>query len=175
MSTSAIDTIETLTRRYAADRATLSDRLGELDADLMAVKRRRLRGIRSALAKATDSKTALEAAIAGNPHLFIKPRTITVDGIRVGIQKGKGKIEWDDDAKVVALIEKYFPDAAEQLVKTARTPIKAAVANLTAADLRRIGVRIVESGDEVIIKPQDSELDKLINRILEDTKDIHEI
>lgn len=169
-----IDTIEDLTRSFARERNTLADRIGELESELLTVKRRKLRGIRSALARTQDAQSALESAIAGAPHLFTSPRTITIDGIRVGITKGKGKIQWDDEQKVCKLIEKHLPELAETLVKVTRKPIRSALASLTTAQLKRIGCRVEETGDAVLIKAQDSELDKLIGRILDETATLTE-
>lgn len=167
-----LDGIEDLTRRFGRARTELGERLSALEAELLATKQRHLRGIRAALAKATDLRDQLANEITAHPELFAKPRTVTVDGIRVGLAKGKGKIVWDDQDKVVALIDRHFPAAAETLVKTRRAPTRAALANLTVAELKKIGCRVEESADEVVIKPQDSELDKLVNRLLEDSKEV---
>jgi len=167
-----LDRIEDFTRRFGSARTELAERLAALETDLLAAKKRHLRGIRASLAKATELRDALSAEIAAHPELFAKPRTITIDGIRVGLAKGKGKIVWDDEDKVVALIERHFPEAVETLVKTTRVPVRGALANLTVAELKKIGCRIEESGDEVLIKPQDSELDKLIGRLLKDTREV---
>jgi hypothetical protein len=91
---------------------------------------------------------------------------ITPDGIRVGFAKQKGKVEWDDEDQVVKLIDKHFPEQAETLTKVKRTPVKGALVNLTAAELKKIGCRITESGDVVVIKPQDSEVEKLVDKML---------
>lgn len=170
-----LDKIEGLTRDFGAARTVLAERMGALEAELLAVKQRHLRGIRTALSKAQDVRDALAAEIEAHPELFEKPRTVTVDGIKVGLAKGKGKIVWDDEATVVALIDKHFPESGDMLVKTTRTPIRAALASLTVAELQRIGCRVEESSDEVVIKPQDSELDKLVDRLLQDSKELREV
>jgi len=170
-STSPMTQIEELTRTYSKDRQLLSDRMSQLDAELTAVKRRRLRGIRSALGKAQESGSKLESAITRHPELFEKPRTVTIDGIKVGLAKGKGQILWDNKEKVVKAIERHFPDQAEVLLKTTRTPVKKALTNLSTAQLKAIGCRVIDTGDQVVIKPADGELDKLISRLLEEASD----
>ena len=166
-----IDTIEELTRNFAASRNLLTERLSDLNVEIREAKRRRWRGIKNALEKVKDDQTRLENAIADNPHLFQRPRTITIDGIRVGLQKGKGKIEWDDADKVIALIEKHLPDQADVLIKVTRSPARAALASLSVAELKKIGCRIEETADQVLIKAQESELEKLVNRIIEEGED----
>lgn len=170
-----LDILEDLTRDFARKRETLQDRLRDLEHELTYVKRRRLRGIRSALALTQDAQAALESQIANNPDLFVRPRTITIDGVKVGLAKGKGKVEWDDVDRVVALIDRHFGDQADTLVKVTRTPVRAALSNLTIAELKKIGCRVEETGDQIVIKPQDSELDKLVNRLLSDTQDLEAI
>lgn len=171
---SSIENIENLTRSYATARSHLGELLGALEADIIALRRRRIRGIRAALAKAQDAQAAVVKEVSAHPELFVKPRSITVDGIRVGIQKGKGAIEWDDDALVCKLIRRHLADEAELLIKVTEKPIKGALKNLTVSELRKIGCTVQESGDEVFLKPQDSELDKLMKRILKEAQSVEE-
>lgn len=173
-TTTNLDQIEDLTRAYARERATLADRIGDLEAELTAIKRRRLRGIRNALDRAVDARDALSGAIAAAPALFEKPRTVTIDGIRVGIMKSKGKIAWDDDDKVCQLIDRHFPASADTLTRVTRKPVAAALKELNVAELKRIGCRVEETGDQVVIKPQDGELDKLVGRLLAEASSIED-
>jgi len=46
--------------------------------------------------------------------------------------------------------------------------IKKAACNLDAATLKRLGIEIADAGDEVVIAPVDSALDKLLDRLLEE-------
>jgi hypothetical protein len=171
----SLDHIEDLTRAYSRERAALADRIGDLETELTAIRRRRLRGIRSALARTQDAQAELQAAVAGAPELFVKPRTVTIDGIRVGIMKGKGKIAWDDDDQVCRLIDRHFAASADTLTRTTRKPVAAALKELNVAELKRIGCRVEETGDQVVVKPQDSELDKLVGRLLDDTASIEDL
>ena len=76
--------------------------------------------------------------------------------------------EWEDDSQVVKLIQKHFPEQFDVLVKTIEKPIKDSLANLSVADLKRIGVTVTDSGDCVVIKSMDSEIDKLVDALLKD-------
>lgn len=62
--------IETLTKEYAAARAVVADRVNALDDEARAMQRRKIPGIKSALASAEDAKSRLAAAIQSAPHLF---------------------------------------------------------------------------------------------------------
>jgi hypothetical protein len=76
---------------------------------------------------------------------------------------------------VVTLIEKSFPKAqADLLIKTTKKPIKKALEDLDVGALKRIGCRVVETGDEIVIKPADSEVDKIVTALLADAIDEQE-
>jgi hypothetical protein len=107
--------------------------------------------------------------LTGHPELFERPRTMTLHGIRLGYAKGKGKITWEDDAKVVAAIRRTFArDTSDRLIAITERPVKDALASLPAAELRRLGVQVEEAGDYVFIKASDSEVDKLVAQILKE-------
>lgn len=161
-----ITDIESLTRAYADARALLAERVQALQEEIEAARRRRLRGIKEAVARAADAHAALRAAIESAPELFRRPRTLTIAGIRVGYQKSRGEIVWEDAAQVVRLIRRHLPEQADSLIKVVETPIKSALAQLSAADLKRIGVTLVDTGDQVLIKPTDGEIDRLVEALL---------
>ena len=161
--------ISELARAHAETRGRLAFLMGALEGELMKLRRERLPEIRKALAKAQEQRDRLVTAVTQSPELFEKPKTQVFHGIRIGFQKAKGTITWDDEENVIKLIWKHFPDLAETLLKTTEKPIKSALANLTASDLKKLGVQVVENGEEVVIRPMDGELDKLIDRLLETT------
>jgi hypothetical protein len=168
-TTAAIAEIETCAKTYAAARAVVAERVGALEEESRAIHRRRLGGIKSALAVAADAQAALAGAVERRPELFAKPRTMTLHGIKLGYQKGKGKLKWADDEKVLAAIKRsYAPAIAAKLIVTTERPAKEALALLPAAELRKLGCEITEAGDFVIIKAADTEVDKLVEKILKE-------
>ncbi|MBI2882870.1 MAG: hypothetical protein HYY11_03020 [Candidatus Methylomirabilis oxyfera] len=171
MGDMTISEIERLTKAYAEARAVLSERVGRLEAALQHSKRQALPGVKAALAKAAEADSRLRAAIESAPALFERPRTLILHGIKVGIVKAKGKLVWDDPDQVVALIRKHCPDQADVLIVVRETPSKPALAQLTAAELKRVGVRVIETGDEVLVQPTDSEVDKLVGALLREALD----
>lgn len=162
-----IATIDGMAKTYAAKRTVLSERVSALEAEILDLKRRRLPGIKSAAAEATTLQSDLRAAIEAAPQLFVKPKTYTLHGIKCGYQKGKGKLHWEDDAKVVEKIEKLFDkETQEILIVVTRKPSKDALANLPVADLRKLGVTVEATGEQVVVKATDSEIDKLVSKML---------
>jgi hypothetical protein len=158
--------IENLTKCYADARGLLSERVTSLQVELESAKRRKLPGIRSAVAAAAEARARLQSAIEAAPGLFVKPRSVIVHGIKVGLQKAKGKLWWADTNRVVELIKKHFPGRVDELVKVTESPRKSALQDLSVADLKRIGCMVEEAGDQVLIKPVDSDVDKLVAALL---------
>jgi hypothetical protein len=165
-----IQEIEQLTKEYADSRTVLGDRVQRLNDEIEAIKRRLLPGIKKAVAGAAERKALLKASIEEGASLFVRPRTIVAHGIKVGLEKGKGKIEIpkEDYERVCKLIEKHFPDQAEVLVKTTKTPLKKALGNLSVVELKKLGITVEETGDQVVIKGTDSDVDKLVKALLKE-------
>jgi hypothetical protein len=170
----SMKSIEILAKHYAQHRELLSERVIELEDEIGAIKRRKLPGIRIAVQDALKAKKELEGAIATMPGLFDRPRTQILHGIKVGFRKAKGVIAWTDPARVVALIKKHLADQAEVLIKTTETPVKDAIAQLSAEDLKRIGCTVTATSDQVVVAPADSDVDKLVDALLKDEPEVLE-
>ncbi|MCK9195462.1 MAG: hypothetical protein M0P16_00595 [Syntrophales bacterium] len=160
--------LDGLTKEFSSARELLTGRVRELENLITAIKRRRLPGIKSAVNTVMEKQASLKAAIEESRSLFVRPKTMIMHGIKVGYQKSKGTISWDDSDQVVKLIKKHLPDQADVLIKTTEKPIKDALLNLSAADLKRIGVTISDDGDQVVIKSTDSEIDKFVDALLKE-------
>ncbi|GHU33600.1 hypothetical protein AGMMS50256_25830 [Betaproteobacteria bacterium] len=160
--------IEARAKKYADAREILTRLVADLEAACEALKREALPDIKRAVARASEQHDALKALIESAPELFVKPKTITWHGLRMGYMKGKGGIEWDDPDAVVAAIQKLLPDQAEALIRWSAKPLKEAINQLDVKDLKRIGCRVVDTGEVVFIKPVDGEVDKLVNALLKE-------
>lgn len=160
--------IEGLTKGYADARDSLAVTLQKLDDGIEALKRQYLPGIKVQVGIAKTWESRLSAAIDDSKELFQKPRTIVIHGVKVGLEKAKGRLDWADDQQVVKLIEKHFPEMAELLIKTRKTPVKKALQNLSAAELKKLGVTVDETSDQVVIKPVDSQIEKLVDKLLKE-------
>lgn len=161
-----ITEIEPYVRDYKAARDILTERVQTCKDEQLAILHRKAPGIRSAAAKTRDAKARLEAQIEANPELFETPRTQTIEGIKIGYQKGRGKVIVGKNA--VTLIRKHFPEQFEQLVKTEHKPIAKSLQGLSSGDLQRIGCQITDTGDQIIIHIPSDNLDKLVDKLLED-------
>ncbi|HNV72185.1 MAG TPA: hypothetical protein PKO06_20930, partial [Candidatus Ozemobacteraceae bacterium] len=129
--------LDKMTRDFADARATLEGRVTELNDAIDTIKRKYLPLIKHAVTTALDRKSKLEGEIEKNPQLFVKPRMLILHGIKIGLQKTRDGLAWEDDDQVVKLIKKHFSDQVETLVKVKETPVKQALAQLSVADLRK--------------------------------------
>lgn len=160
--------IELLTKDFSQAREKLSGKIRTLEDEIAALKRRRLPVIKTAVNMVTEKQELLKVALEESRTLFVRPRTMIFHGVKIGFQKGKGRISWTDDAQVVRLIKKHLPDQADVLIRTTEKPVRDALANLPAADLKRIGVTVEETGDQVVIKSTDSEIDRFVDALLKE-------
>lgn len=158
--------IDQLTRAYAGAHDTLTERVRSLETEIDDLKRRRLAGIRSAAAKTADARAALSAAIEAAPELFERPRTLTIYGVKVGLQKGKGELRFASQEQVIRLIRRHLADQEDQLIAVRESVVKTALAKLSASELRKIGCEIVETGDQVVIRSTASDIDKFVDALL---------
>ena len=150
----------------ARARAELAELVQALEEGLNHLKADAMPMIRGSIDRAATAWSALEAEITAHPELFVRPRTVSMHGIKFGFGKGKGGLEIDDADRTVALIRKHLPDQAEVLIAVKETPVKDAIAQLPAADLKRIGVNIKATGDQVVIRPADGETDKIVKALI---------
>lgn len=164
--------IELLVKEYSDSYRKLSDKVQELELELGTVKRKHMRYIKDFANETLEKKSLLTAAVDESKSLFEKPKTIVLHGMKVGLQKGKGKIVVPDEEKTIMLIRKNLPDQSDILIKTEEKIIKPALENLSAGDLKKVGLNLIESTDYVVIKPTGSDVDKIVNALLkEDTKE----
>lgn len=158
--------IEPAARAYADARVKMAAIVTELNAGIDALRREHMPALKRAIARAAERHDQLKQIIEAHPALFERPRTVIYHGIKLGYAKGKGGISFDDPAQVVKLIARHFPGQAEVLITTVQRPAKEALAQLSAADLKKLGCSVSDAGDAVVIRPADSEVDKLVDALI---------
>ena len=161
-----ITDIEQRAKAYSEARASVAAIVTDLHDGIEAIKRQHMGSLKRAINRMAEKHDQLKALIDGNPALFTKPRTVVFHGVKVGYQKAKGSITFTDPERVIKLIRKHFPEQFDVLVNTTEKPVKDALAQLTVDDLKKIGCSVVDAGDAIVIKPTDSEVDKLVDALL---------
>ena len=145
---------------YARARVSLREGSDEIrEAQRIAAKDgiQRLRRLADVMAGASEQ---LRHAVtqANAQGMFQSPRARVFDGIRVGVRDNPGTVEIDDEGAAVARIRAAMPDCAGQLLRTRESLDRAAPRRLSAEDMKLLGVRIVNSGEEIVARPVQTDL-----------------
>lgn len=160
--------IEILAEEYSKAHDALADKVNQANAELQAVKTKYRHDLKRLASNAANTKADLIAAIEESRELFSRPKTRTFHGIKVGLRKAKGKLKWDSAEKVVKAIKRIYDDRIGTLIKVEEKPNKDALEKLPAADLKKLGITVIDSGDQVVAKPAEGEIDKMVDALLED-------
>lgn len=163
--------IDTLAKNYAQRRARVATLVSRMDEEIRAIHRRYRSDLNEALGTAEGALSALHVEIESNGQLFEKPRTWTLHGIKLGFQKGKGRVAFDDEAKVIEKLKKRFGELSpevERCIEVAEKIDRDQLRDLDGKDLAAIGVTVENTGDVVFIKAVDSSVDKLVKVLLKE-------
>ncbi len=162
-------TIAELTKKaetLALARGHLMWAVGLVHDAIRTIQREKMPDLKKAAAKAKDAEAALLAEIKANPTLFADPRSYTVQGIKFGLRKGIGKMNWEDDDTVVKLIRKHLPEMADILIRTEEAPVAAALDQLDVKELKAIGVTVEDAGDVAFAKDETSDIDQVLKALV---------
>ena len=159
-----------LAKAVADTRAALCERVELIREVQRKAGRRLLPGFKARLAAYAAARDAMREDIEAHPEKYEKPRTRALHGVKFGLRQLPGRLEIDVES-AIPLIRKFFPDRYKALVKTTTRLQAAPLKALKPAELARIGGRIVELGDEVVIAIPKSPIDRLVEALLEDLDD----
>ena len=168
---SAYEKIDRLCREYADARGALEEVAEEIDLARRQAVRRRILRLKNRAAEASAARDALKREIEECPQLFVRPRTRSFEGVKIGFQKQKGSCVVADAARTIQLVRKHLPDREEDLVNVKETLAKAGLAKLTGGELKKIGVHVTDAVDKIVIATTASEVEKLVDALLESVGD----
>jgi hypothetical protein len=160
--------IERETKTYSISHAKLCAAVEDLTDELAAIQRKHLAGIKRAVACAAEDKARLTALVKDSPTLFVKPRTFIFHGVKVGFAKSKGGIEISNPDRTVTLIHKQFGNEAKTYLHQVEKPNKESLETLSVHILKQLACTVRDTGDQVVIKPTDSEVEKTVAALLKD-------
>ena len=155
-----------LTKTYADSRDELYQAVRDLNDQIEKIKRHALPRLRRLKDATANHTIVLASAIDQNRHLFASPRSLVLYSTKIGLQKHPGGLTWTDPAEVCAKIHKIYGADASTLLHITELPNKQALNKLAVGELRKIAVEVTKDTDLVVIKTTDSELDKLIDKML---------
>lgn len=159
--------LELQTRDYDAECVRMEELVAALEADMEAIKRKHLPALKRQAGVVANRQADLQSAIETATELFTKPRTLTLNGIKIGFTNSVGSIVWDDDDQVVSLIKKQRPEDAATLVRTFTEPNKNALKSLPPAELKKLGCRVEGAGDVVVLKRVAGDVEKLVTNLID--------
>jgi hypothetical protein len=168
------EVIEQAAQKYSKERGILAGLVTTLDNEILKLQRKALPAIRKAVDATKEAEAKLEALLKNNTALFVKPRTWTIHGIKFGFGKQKGCIEIPNVDNTIKLIRKHFPEKADLLIVQKESISKDALGNITVDDLKKIGCKVIADTDAVVIKPTDSNVDKLVIALLKNDETAQE-
>lgn len=114
------------------------------------------------------AREQLDALLAQSPHLFIKPRSASVNGVSYGYKKDPDGLDWDEEPDVIAAIKSLLKDKAPLLIRTKEELNVDALEGLTAAERQKVGVRTVTGVDKRYIRIGDADVEKLAKALIAD-------
>jgi hypothetical protein len=169
-ATPSMADLDRLAKIYYDKRDELGAVVGEMEAEIEAIKRKFMRSLKAKVSNAKEAENELKNAVSIAPELFEKPKAVILHGIKCGFRKKPGQLTWDDDAYVCDKIEKHFAEQADVLIKTTRKPVDKALRNLQAGDLLKLGIKLDKDIDEPVVAAVDSEVDKLVEALMKDSE-----
>lgn len=165
--------------REAAQRLADARRVSILNASILEaalatavtpIYQRHRPDIDEAAAREAAARSELDKLIEAAPHLFVRPRAITQDGVKCGYRKQEDSLDWDDEAKVITRI-RAIPELGNLihvLVRTEESLNVNAVAELDETMQRCIGVRTVPGIDLPFVSYTETDVEKLVKALLAD-------
>jgi len=163
----AMKKIETLTHDYAALRAHRCALLREMEAEISRLLKPKLQKYFALANVEGEKKAALLAAVQAAPELFTKPRSRTLHDIKFGFRKNTGGLTWEDEDYVLRRIHKLFPDEAAAYLHITERPNKEALENLSAIELKKLGIATGNTGDVAFVKPAVNGLERFATAIVD--------
>ena len=167
-SRATMQDIIALARAFAAAREATEALADDIKAMQRKALRGRLRTLRSRVAEQAAAEDALRAAIQARPELFVRPRTVAVEGIRFGLRKQPGAVVLGDEAQAIRRLRAIFPNQATALIRVSESLDRKALRWLGATELAQIGITIERATDEVTIATASSDLDRVVAALLDD-------
>ena len=155
--------MEERAKLLATQRASLADVLASASAELSELTGKWGDKLKEAAAAVDESERTLVGYVEMAPFLFVRPQSIEVDGVRFGLRKGKGRLEYADEKKLIDRIERQLTKGQRgPLLKITKKVLKGPLARLSADVLKRLGVNVKAAGTEAFVGYPKSDLEKRI-------------
>lgn len=140
----------------------------EIKAAIEPIYTRHRDGLDAAADEEAVAHRALMALLELAPHLFVKPRSLSINGVRAGYRKAEDTLDWGDDAALVKRIRALMGEQADLLIRTTETIVADALGQLDGKQLRALGVSAITGADQPFITVGSADVEKLAQALLAD-------
>ena len=114
------------------------------------------------------ARELLDEQLMAAPQLFVKPRSLTIDGVSCGYKRAPDTVDWRDDAEVVSRIKALKPELAPLLIRTQESLVVDAIAGLTPEERSILGINTITGADNRFITLGDNDIEKLAKLVISD-------
>lgn len=172
MTPITLDSIRTAAENLSDAHLSFTARAGllqdEIKTAIAPIYKRHRSGLDAAAEEEARARDTLQQQLDAAPQLFQKPRSLSINGVRAGYRKAEDSLDYADEAAVIARIRALLPAQADLLIRTDESLVADALPQLTAKDLRAIGVSQISGADQSFITLGDGDVEKLAKALIAD-------
>ncbi len=174
MATVNLKDLETAAKEFSIKSRVLRNIKESLDAEIDEVKSKYIEELKKASSEAGESYQMLLTLVNDSEPLFLDKKSMSINGVKFGYQKKKGKIEIANEQATILKIQELFKDKADLYLTKKINISKKALDSLTANELKKIGVNIIQDSSEAFVKLTDDEVQKMIEAMIKESAKIAE-
>lgn len=169
MATAKLTELETAAKEFSTASRVLRNLKEELDTEIDAIKAKYTAAFSDASKNAGEAYQMLYTLVESSEELFLDKKSMTINNVKFGYQKKKGKIEITNEQNTIEKLKELFPDKADMYLSKKISVSKKALDSLTAAELKKIGVNVIQDISEAFVKLTDDEVQKMIDALIKES------
>ncbi len=169
MATANLKDLETAAKEFSTKSRVLRNIKESLDAEIDEVKAKYIEELKKASSEAGESYQMLLTLVESSEELFSDKKSMSINNVKFGYRKKTGKIEIDNEEFTINKLQELFPENADMYLSKKISISKKALDSLTAAELKKIGVNVIQDSSEAFVKLTDDEVQKLIDALVKES------
>lgn len=169
MATVNLKDLETAAKEFSIKSRVLRNIKESLDAEIDEVKSKYIEELKKASSEAGESYQMLLTLVESSEELFSDKKSMSINNVKFGYRKKTGKIEIDNEEFTINKLQELFPENADMYLSKKISISKKALDSLTAAELKKIGVNVIQDSSEAFVKLTDDEVQKLIDALVKES------
>lgn len=169
MATAKLTELETAAKEFSAASKILRNIKEELDTEIDAVKAKYSTAFAEASKNAGEAYQMLLTLVESSEELFSDKKSMSINNVKFGYRKKAGTINIDNETFTIDRLRELFPKDADKYLSTKISISKKALNNLTAAELKKVGVNVIQDSSEAFVKLTDDEVQKLIDALVKES------